>query len=303
MAVRIAAYIGGTMFKRIIVATDLSPASLAVANCLGGLKAYGAKHCLLMQCLSLQEAASVGLSYSSEILHEALREQKEAIEKQGFTVETRIVPGFAMQELNRAALEENYQLIVVGTIKRSLTSEAFMGGITADIIHSAKTPVLILRIEAKSGEVRQCHKAGPCDFSRHVLCPTDFSENADNAFVYVEKLAAAGAKNITLIHVQDKSKIDPHLKSRLEEFNRIDRERLEELKGKLAKKGKAEIKIALAYGSPAVEIMKFALEKKPDLIVMGSQGRGFVKELFLGSVSQNVARHADADVLLVPANR
>lgn len=42
------------MFNRIIVATDLSPASEAVANCLGGLKTYGARHCLLMQCLSLQ---------------------------------------------------------------------------------------------------------------------------------------------------------------------------------------------------------------------------------------------------------
>ncbi len=291
------------MFNRIIVGTDLSPASLAVANCIGGLKAYGARHCLLIQCLSLQEATSVGLSYSSEILHEALKEQKEAIEKQGFTVETRIAPGFALKEINRAAMEENYQLIVVGTIKRSLTAEAFMGGITAEIIHNSKKPVLVLRLEPKGGGEQKCHKAGPCDFNGQVLFPTDFSENADNAFVYVEKLAAAGAKNITLLHVQDKSKIDPHLKSRLEEFNRIDKERLEVLKSKLAKKGKAEVKIALSYGSPAVEIMKVAQEKKPDLIVMGSQGRGFVEELFLGSVSQNMARLADADVLLVPASR
>lgn len=291
------------MFKRIIVGTDLSPASMAVANCLGGLKDYGARHCLLMQCLSLQEATSVGLSYSSEILHEALKEQKAAIEEQGFTVETRIVPGFALQEINRTAVEGDYQLIVVGTIKRSLAAEAFMGGFTADIVHSAKIPVLILRIEAKTGDVKQCHKAGACDFSRHIMFPTDFSENADNAFVYVEKLVAAGAKNITLFHVQDKSKIDPHLKSRLEEFNRIDRERLEELKAKIAKKGKAEVKIMLGYGSPTVEILRFAGEKKPDLIVMGRQGRGFVAELFLGSVGQNVARHADADVLLVPASR
>ena len=52
---------------------------MAVANCLGGLKTYGARHCLLMQCLTMQEAASVGLSDSSEILHEALKEQKTAI--------------------------------------------------------------------------------------------------------------------------------------------------------------------------------------------------------------------------------
>lgn len=43
------------MFDRIIVATDLSPASEAVVDCLGGLKVSGVKHCLLLQCLSLQE--------------------------------------------------------------------------------------------------------------------------------------------------------------------------------------------------------------------------------------------------------
>ena len=37
------------------------------------------------------------------------------------------------------------------------------------------------------------------------------------------------------------------------------------------------------------------------LTVMGSQGRGHLGELFLGSVSHNVARHAPVPVLLIPA--
>ena len=40
----------------------------------------------------------------------------------------------------------------------------------------------------------------------------------------------------------------------------------------------------------------------PDIGV-GSQGRGYVKELFLGSVSHNVSRQAASSVLLVPAKR
>lgn len=291
------------MFERIIVGTDLSPASSAVANCLGGLKAYGAGHCLLLQCLSLQEATSVALTYSTERLHQALKEQKDALEKQGFKVETRIAPGFALQEINRAAAEENYQLIVVGTIKHSLAAEAFMGGITSDLIHYARKPVLVLRLEASPEGGLQCRKAGLSDFSGPILFPADFSENSDNAFVFVEELAAAGAGRITLMHVQDKDKIDPHLKHRLEEFNRIDRERLEVLKAKLVKKGKVEVKLEISYGNPAVEVLRAVRELHPGLVVMGSQGRGFIKELFLGSVSHNIARNADADVLLIPASR
>jgi len=37
------------------------------------------------------------------------------------------------------------------------------------------------------------------------------------------------------------------------------------------------------------------------LIVLGSQGRGFFNEIFIGSVSHQVARQSDVSVLLVPS--
>lgn len=109
------------------------------------------------------------------------------------------------------------------------------------------------------------------------------------------------SERITLLHVQDKARIDPHLTHRLDEFNEIDRGRLEKMKELLQKKGDAVIKLELRYGSPFEEITRLVRERNVHLVVMGSQGRGFVGELFLGSVSHNVARHADAPVLLIPA--
>jgi hypothetical protein len=64
------------MFKRLIAATDLSPASFAVVSCLEKLKAYGAEQCLLLQCLSFSEAASTALSYHTDPLEKMLNEQK-----------------------------------------------------------------------------------------------------------------------------------------------------------------------------------------------------------------------------------
>jgi nucleotide-binding universal stress UspA family protein len=49
--------------------------------------------------------------------------------------------------------------------------------------------------------------------------------------------------------------------------------------------------------------LKTIQELSVSLVVMGSQGRGFVPELFLGSVSHNVARHGDASVLLIPSKK
>ncbi|MBE0599290.1 MAG: hypothetical protein IH614_18765 [Desulfuromonadales bacterium] len=95
------------MFNRLIAATDLSPASFAVVSCLAGLKAYGAKHCLLLQCLSFQEAASTALAYHTEPLEGMLIEQKTILEKEGFTVEARTVVGAPRQEVVRIAAEED----------------------------------------------------------------------------------------------------------------------------------------------------------------------------------------------------
>jgi nucleotide-binding universal stress UspA family protein len=103
--------------------------------------------------------------------------------------------------------------------------------------------------------------------------------------------------------VQDRAKIDPHLKHRLEEFNRIDTERLERHRDVLLKLGVKKVGLELPYGSPVQEILRVARDRGVSEIVMGSQGRGFIADVFLGSVSHQVARHAPVPVLFVPAVR
>ena len=54
-------------------------------------------------------------------------------------------------------------------------------------------------------------------------------------------------------------------------------------------------------GHTALKIIERAKESGRTLILMGTQGKGFVEELFLGSVAHNVARRAPLAVLFVPA--
>ena len=53
----------------------------------------------------------------------------------------------------------------------------------------------------------------------------------------------------------------------------------------------------LLEGHPAEEIIKEA--KEGDLIVMGSKGRTGLDRLLMGSVAENVARHASCPVMIV----
>lgn len=292
------------MLNRFILATDLSPASFAIANCVGGLHAFGARECLLLQCLSLQEATSTALSYSTAALDRMLDEQQRILESQGFSVTKRIVPGFASTEINRIADEENYPLIVAGPSgQHTLVGETLLGGVASELIHRARKPILLLRIAAQPGQEDSGALTAQCDIGSHILFPTDFSENADHAFQYLEKLVIDGVQRVTLLHVQDQARLDPHLLDRLDEFNAIDQARLDKMKALLETKGTAKITIEVTYGAPFTEISRVVSEQGVRLVLMGSQGRGFIKEVFLGSVSHNVARHSPAAVLLVPAKR
>jgi nucleotide-binding universal stress UspA family protein len=56
----------------------------------------------------------------------------------------------------------------------------------------------------------------------------------------------------------------------------------------------------LESGSAASSIVAVAKKWRADLIVMGSHGRGKVKGILMGSVSQDVLRKAPCPILVVP---
>jgi len=113
----------------------------------------------------------------------------------------------------------------------------------------------------------------------------------------------ATRSRVTLLHVQDRSRLAPHLLSRLEEFNEIDAERLERLRDRLLQQGASKVDTKLEFGLPLPVILDTLGQEDFSLVVMGSQGRGFVSELALGSVANGVARKAPRPVLFVPRAR
>lgn len=114
---------------------------------------------------------------------------------------------------------------------------------------------------------------------------------AEIAFVYVFDAAAtpAGAWGLPADRISAMSHLEG--KRLLDKF-------LEGLEKQPSPK--ARVQEFLESGTPAETIVRVAKKWGADLIVMGSRGRGKVKGILLGSVSQDVLSNAPCPVLVAP---
>ncbi|MCA1759431.1 MAG: universal stress protein, partial [Bacteroidales bacterium] len=251
---------------------------------------------------------------------EKLKAQKEILEEKGFGVEAELVFGIPHIELEKKRKEKGAGLIIVGSHGRT-SSSSTIGGTIADVLQNLKSPVMVVPLQKKEtgtqdfeGEnifqyeqiMRHLDKQEPdWDLKSgklidHILLPTDFSDFSEEAFQSLKNLDVNLPK-VTLLHVQDEVKIGKHLEHKLDEFNKIDTERLNRLKNALqTAHAETDIQIELIYGKPTKVILNFIKENGVTLTAMGSQGRGFFEEIFIGSVSHQVARKSVSNVFIVP---
>ncbi len=285
------------MFSKIIIASDLSDASTHVIHCVQDFKKLGTREVILFHALEIRYLEDTRYELEREA-EPVLEKQKQLLESFGFSVKTHIATGATAYEVWALAKKENASMVVMGTHGRSLAFDSLIGGTAHKVIHEMIKPLYIVRLSFVEGPQPSC-SADCLDTSNPVLYATDFSDTAELAFTYVEKMAESGVSRMTIMHVQDKSSIEKHLKDRLDDFNRIDTERLEMLRDRLYAKGAKDVKIILKYGEPVEEIIAASGEDEYSMIVMGAQGRSF-KDVLLGSVSWNVVRGAAHPVLLIP---
>ncbi|HRU05368.1 MAG TPA: universal stress protein [Candidatus Brocadiia bacterium] len=289
------------MFSRILVLTDLAAESAELARCAAGLASLGVQEAHLVYCLPMDKLPGLRESMES-LIGDDLEKARRQLAAGGWPVTSEVAVGPLGAEIERIAAEKDCSLVVVGSRVRSLAGDVLFGGVAAEAIYSARRPTLVIRIHADEGGVSKC-RAWPCGPMERVLFPTDFSDNAEHAFGFLERLVTAGVRRVALLHVQDRARLGKHLEHRLAEFNATDQARLGRLKERLLKLGAEDVSIEVPYGHPAGEALAAAQRPDTSLVVMGSQGRGFLSEVFVGSVSHHMARRSAAPVLLIPAIR
>jgi len=138
-----------------------------------------------------------------------------------------------------------------------------------------------------------------------ILYPTDFSDTSQKALEYLLRLREAGVREVVIVHVVDTRSLHiPEVYSlldlsRLGEKQEISaREEADRIAAQLNGLG-IDSRVRIEKGIPFREILRAAEEEDVSMIVIGSHGMSNVKEMLLGSVSEQVIRKARKPVLVV----
>lgn len=140
-------------------------------------------------------------------------------------------------------------------------------------------------------------------FLKKILWVTDFSDEAQEAFVYAKHFAKTfNAKLIALHVVSDFSPtlysmtavIKSELTKRLTSMKKDAERKLTALQ----KKQRFEFKSIVLEGNASKRIIETAEKKKVDMIIMGKRGTSAIEKLFIGSVANQVLRNSTVPILL-----
>jgi nucleotide-binding universal stress UspA family protein len=132
-----------------------------------------------------------------------------------------------------------------------------------------------------------------------VICGVDFSTASAKALRSAAAIARKDAGRLVVLFVED-----PMLAAAAKAIGdrRSATLALERFVAKaLGRRRRPRLQLALSAGDAAGEILKAAVRRRADLIVLGTRGRGRAARLLLGSTAEQVLRRARVPILAVPS--
>jgi nucleotide-binding universal stress UspA family protein len=290
------------IFDRVVMATDLSPAWDQIVGCGSELLRLGCSGVILTYVITPNFFGGHGDSLPPPAASR-LADQRRVLEARGLEVVIETPIGLPGRSLNGVAQKYGASLIIIGSHGKSRWREGVLGTISGAVLHNVQFPILVLPVRVAAGKEPSClwHCSELLD---HLLFPTDFSQTAAEAMCYLELLAPRGVSRVTLLHALAPPPGKSPEPQGVAEAEAVARNFLDLLQGRLEAAGVPEIQTRIAVGH-AVSVILNALKTDDfSLIVLGTQGKGFIAEISLGSVAHNISRFAPCPLLLIPpANR
>ncbi|MGV8079980.1 MAG: universal stress protein [Syntrophales bacterium] len=293
------------MFKKILYPTAFEKYYHDVLGCVTNLKVVGTEEFVLLHVIYASRLPQVHEGYVLKLadalrhlLNEKMNEGAGIVEGAGLRVKIRVELGAPYREILKVAEEEKVDLIVCGRERKGVLGEVFVGSITDRIIRYGSIPVYIPKCPDIYDPSRPVSEAYCRDPFRKILYPTDWSDCARNALQYLKGMKDAGIREVVVAHVMDEKAMKLQPEEKFREFERVDREKLAQVKEELEGEG-FPVRMLLRVGNPRAELIRIAREEDVSLIVMGSHGKGQMEGILWGSVSRNTAEYSERPILVI----
>lgn len=216
----------------------------------------------------------------------------------GVTCETRVILASPFVGIAQAVADATPDLLVIGPHRRQVLRDVFIGTTAERTIRSVDCPVLMVN-------------ATPARPYAHLLQTTDLSDGSRDALLRFQSLGLADHARTALLHIFDAPALRLAFSHSIPKDGQKDyledqqRDASLDLARFLSSAGSGHLRqIVRCEATPAPhEILKAAGEEQADLVVMSTHGRSGLAKMLIGSVTEQVLRTAQIDVLAIPPQR
>lgn len=206
-----------------------------------------------------------------------------------------VITGDPFDGILRQADAIQPELIVMGAHRKQLLRDIFVGTTIERVVRKGTFPVLMVNFEAQRKYER-------------VIATTDMSDASAGALRVALATGLIASKGATLLHAfhalargklfvagADQASINSYVASERQLA-------MNDLQIFLRKNDFQGVpwSMRIEEGSPMEVISRAVSEIRPDLIIMGTKGRSAFVKALVGSVTEEVLRSLNVDILVVP---
>ena len=196
----------------------------------------------------------------------------------------------------------NVSLIVMASRGSSGRGPWLLGSVAAKVLRATSKPVLLIRAAASDSAIQERR------LIKKILLPLDGSAVGESALPFTAILSTALGAEVVLLHVLKEipswtgAESMPYAISRDDEENRkaLAMDYLNNVEKQFKGTG-VSTSSCVEPGSPADQIIEYAMAHAVDLIAMSSHGRSGIRRWVFGSITDKVLHAGDTAVLVVRA--
>lgn len=196
--------------------------------------------------------------------------------------------GDAVETVAHVAGMSGSELIVIGVARSGLLGELMLGRTVDGLLRRCPEPLLVV-------------KARPRRQYQHIVVATDFSESSRHALDTAARFFPESP--LTVFHAYDPpmSGLTGDAAAYRREYREVAEQDCEAFlqEAERHQSNWRRPRVLVEYGAPNHLLHDYVVDKSADLVVVGTQGRSAIFDVFIGSIAKRILEDVTCDVLLV----